>query len=1183
MSESEIGMPFTLTLLGTDTNYSPSHVDNAYDKAETLSYVSTLIHGVALPTDTVTEYRNTNVAVVDGPTTLGQEVGDRIARGVQAILEAISRGEEHISIIAHSRGAVEAILVAHELERIQTLMSKHDYDRSQLTNSVCKYTKAAMSGPHSSALAGINLDEVAKHIDKVKLSILNIDPVPGGNYMGITHASTLAWRDPRFYTVPKIVKDYEQYTYENERTRCFKSIVPKCASNETQFKLYTLPGHHGTGSGNLRDQQRNPIPEGTTEHVQELVLVKILEFLKKNGVTITPSQQQDDPFGLLISPLFHNDSYSPDFENQAKALYYQLYNSIIENKNAYRHFNTTSYPTLGQEQALLRRIWKVVDQRIVHYQAHNDTFLESIVPPVPGGHFLNYEHARIHLNHELALKNGMSLSETINQSINRLISLCHHKKALSELKSNQTATPIDLNKSVLQDKLVATLDSQQGFELLLDGLGMLIEEVRRPYLQGQFTDPVEREALYNAVQRAFTEFKELAKDSDNEVAQRIYNTLNTNLESTLNIKRKALQNEYKSISIKLNDKQFFTVFQNKIQEILRNLNDKSQGNNNNEYQLDIKLRDTLEHAQSLKLSNPKPQQIRHFIEQELKSYKIFADSVLEDKTDLASNTLEWVNLVMNEALDDSFNYDVDNMMREVIEAHTSLEQFRIALPDFKALNDELVDDEWTLELEEQRDHLVQSTAHYIVNEGFDLQRDIKPLFAGNELLYDQIEGIAIGLGAANPLTSLLEKAAEEAEQLNLELKELKAQLTEVQEESEKNEASVIELQSQIRVLEQENHTLRRENGVLGSNFTSLSSENVQKDKELSQIRRKLSDLSLEHEEKSKQVEQLSSDISRLEHGNEELKRENKTEKSEISRLTDEKSQLGNDIQKMSVELDQLTRELKEKDKLVDELRSDIRRLESERTDNKSDIKGRDEAVSQLTSQNVERSQRIKLLEMQLAKLHGEELLIEDNIVSLTSEKSKVEQENLQLKGILNNDIELQCQLLVINKLIPLTKEYLLHLAKDIQKTVAPELKITNKNIPALIQNTLMINNWPQDESSKLLKQKFEVVAQLYNHLNDQQVKTPSEKVTGYYRKLNEANEVLEQHKDPKWQRYLSNAVAVVGIILTGVLPGLAALAIMSAVSGRSPKFWQSQGKVFVDRSKEEIQDNLVTPSPDKGV
>ncbi len=72
-------MPFTLTLLGTNTQFAPSKVDNAYDKAETLSYISTLINSNSTGTiDDVVRFRNDNVVVIDGPTTIGKEVGNSL-------------------------------------------------------------------------------------------------------------------------------------------------------------------------------------------------------------------------------------------------------------------------------------------------------------------------------------------------------------------------------------------------------------------------------------------------------------------------------------------------------------------------------------------------------------------------------------------------------------------------------------------------------------------------------------------------------------------------------------------------------------------------------------------------------------------------------------------------------------------------------------------------------------------------------------------------------------------------------------------------------------------------------------------------------------------------------------------------------------------------------------------------
>ncbi|WP_298622066.1 hypothetical protein [uncultured Legionella sp.] len=1136
-------MSFTLTLLGTDTTYTPGHLDDAYDKAETLSYLSTMIQGDQRPSDSVTEFRNTHVAVVDGPTTLGVEVGDRIARGVEAILEAISRGEENINIIAHSRGAVEAILVAHEIERIQTLLANPPYDPTKLGNSVCKYTKAAMNGEHASKFSDLDLSKVAEHISKVKLSLLNIDPVPGGNYMGITHVSTLAWRDPRFYTVPKIVTEYEQYTYENERTRCFKSIIPKCASPETQMKLHSLPGHHGTGSGNLLDQQRNPVPNGTTKHVQELVIVKIIEFLKKNGVALTPSQQIDDPFKDIISKLFDGDKYSPDFKKQAQALSFELYNQIIENREAYRHFNTTSYPTLGQEQALLKKIWNVVDQRIVHYQAHNDTYLESVVPPVPGGHFLNYEHARIHLNNELGLKDGIALSETINQAIERLENLCRHKKALSDLKEKKIAIS-DLTNSVIGDKLVTAIDTKEGFALLLDGLGMLIEEVKRPYLQGQFTDLSEREKLYYAVQRAFTEFKALAQEPDNEIAQTIFDTLNSNLEVALNTKRTSLKAEYNELSIKLQGNEFFRVFQNKIQEISANLNNKSDGHNATKYQLDIKLQNTLNAAEALVQSQPSLESLRAFINNELNSYADFYTNLNETElSGLTKDSLELVSLVINEALDDSYNYDLDNLIGEIIQSHNNLEQFKLSLPDFHALNSSLDYKGWEIELEEQRDHLIRLAAQYIVAKQMDLQKDIEPLFKDNEALYNQIQGLAVGLGAKNPLLSLLETNQSHSDALQATIKELELQIANLKKDGVEGHSIKAEIEGQIRVLESQ-----------------------------------LSELSKENAKNETLIIELHSQVNQSLYNVQATKRENEVLSSNISSLSAENVRLGKKVSELNVAFSAITLRKESQDKLVTELREDSKHQEEVIADNKIKLKEKEAEISQLTEQNKNLNEQVLTLESQLSHAGHQ---IGDHVEQanvLQSHDKKILDENARLKALLDDDTELQCQILVKTKLVPLTQEYLIHLATEIKQTVEPELYVNKENIPNIINAVNSITQWP----SQLLKEKFEKISELYKHLNDKNIEKPSEKVTSFYTKLNDANELFKQHKDPKWQRYVANTVAVIGIVLTGVLPGLIALAIISSATGRSPKFWQTRGEGYADKSRSEIEEHMFSPTPNKG-
>ncbi|HAT7936261.1 TPA: hypothetical protein GJ777_15030, partial [Legionella pneumophila] len=459
-------MAYTLTLLGTDTTFTPKP-DSGYEHGETLSYVSTLVDRPGEPqlTDNITHYRNSNIAVVDGPDTMGKAVGDRIARGVASILEAISRGETDISIMAHSRGAVEAILVAHELERIQENF-KRGKDSADLMKSKCPLTKTAMEA-QKDTYDSLNLEGIANNINNVKLSIFNIDPVPGGDFLG----APVGWKDERFFRVPKIVKEYEQCVYENERTRCFKAIVPKCDSSDTKFNLFSLPGHHGTGSGNLNDQQSSPIKiEGkTTEHAQQLMIIKLIDFLTRNGVAIKPGQNSDEEqvnnpsFDELIQPLFDDDGKIK--KEELKEKYLTLYQEIAKNKAAYEHFNTTSYPVLGQEQSIQKWFGRYRDDRIILHQDYKDAFLSDVLPHLPGGHFVNYDHARLTINQELGLEDGLPLNEVIDKTKSRLVEIMNRSSKLSQLENDDKASFSD---SVANDKCAHAIQSKEGFNILVN-------------------------------------------------------------------------------------------------------------------------------------------------------------------------------------------------------------------------------------------------------------------------------------------------------------------------------------------------------------------------------------------------------------------------------------------------------------------------------------------------------------------------------------------------------------------------------------------------------------------------------------------------------------------------------------------------------------------------------------------
>lgn len=767
-------MAFTLTLLGTGTQFSPGPMPNAYDKAETLSYVSTLIQGDAPYLDPKSEvkYKTNNVAVVDGPTTFGPEVGDRIAHGVFSILKAISRGETDINIIAHSRGAVEAILVAHEIERIQTLMSGAEFDPAQLSRSACTYTAGAMNGAHQENFASLNLNAISQNIGKVGISMLNIDPVPGGNYLGITHVTYLAWDDNRFYTVPKIVKEYEQYIYENERTRCFKPIVPKCESQNTKFKLLSLPGHHGTGSGNLLSQQRELVPNGKkTDHVQELMIVKIIDFLTRNGVILNPIPKEADPFVYLVNKLFEKQEGQSTHQfkpEKLSALYLELYNSIVENIEAYRHFNKTSYG-IGQEQALYKffLFWKVIiDDRIVHHQAHNDTYLGSILPPVPGGRLLNYEHARLHLNHILNLENGRTLSETIHHAFTQSITLC----------TNDTVP-----------------------EILMEGLELIISEVKESYLQGKFIDPEERTKVYEAINEGFKEFNIFIQaNPDNRVAKTVLDTLNQNIEKTLRTKYHTLDTHYAALSAKLTSNEFFIDLQNGLAKLRAELV-KADGNEIKNL-LITKLDDVLSLAKDH--NDNSVENIRGFIQLILTQLvdDFPKENMEKEEVKPFKDTIACMFLMLNDSLENSLDYDVENLMREVLTSYHDLDAFRAALPDFKQLHEHFDYNKLAQDLELRRSHMVYLAGQYVANNKINLG-EIKPIFNADKRPYEQIAGIAISFGAENPLEATLDKNAAKIQTLKKSLKNSQKEKDERISTLEKQNEKLINDETEFRCLQ----------------------------------------------------------------------------------------------------------------------------------------------------------------------------------------------------------------------------------------------------------------------------------------------------------------------------------------------------------------------------------------------
>jgi hypothetical protein len=136
--------------------------------------------------------------------------------------------------------------------------------------------------------------------------------------------------------------------------------------------------------------------------------------------------------------------------------------------------------------------------------------------------------------------------------------------------------------------------------------------------------------------------------------------------------------------------------------------------------------------------------------------------------------------------------------------------------------------------------------------------------------------------------------------------------------------------------------------------------------------------------------------------------------------------------------------------------------------------------------------------------------------------------------------ELPAARVKFGKLIPLTNSYLKHLKKQ-----ASEL---------------------QGEPRIAIDKKIELVTKLDNCL-DQSI-PDSQIIKQFFTLLNESEKQLVQHRDPTWQRYVRNVLIAGAILITGILPGLLALAIYVNVRDsdeKSYRFWQSAGENIVNK------------------
>ncbi|QMT61373.1 hypothetical protein [Legionella sp. PC997] len=520
---------FTLTMLGTDTSYTPTlknkkkttplkvgtRIQDYYPKGETLSIVSTLIkteEQPAIDSKQLAPYQSLEVSVVNGPKTDGGNVGEKIGIGLGIALNAVIRGQTELNEIAHSRGGVESILIAHEINAIKdainscanfdqliSLLESQQTERQQNKkgkplNNTPDIIKPLLSQlPKTKEAQEQWFNALKTNISNVSMNLFIIDPVPGDCW-------PVTWYDERFFTLPAVVKHAEFVYYENERSDWgFTPIYPEGSTSDQIIVRNTIPGHHGTGSAGTNASQQNIVvsPEKTkATHVQKLMLFKLLKFLKEHGVEFKNAQEIfHEPTGLgrkyvsLLADLGDGiDVEKLDFPT----IFRKLYDKIYDNRAAYEAFDTTHYTLMG-----------VAPQRKMLRTGHKYGLLTEVFPKNTG--YVNEEHSFLMKEYFFKIFNVHS-DETKDLSV--LIN------SAQKVLSKNIKKISNISSSLVEHSIspAAILDNENARKDVLNSFGALIQRVSLQYLTEDWSEErkqKEKQDLFIAIIAIFKEFDEL--------------------------------------------------------------------------------------------------------------------------------------------------------------------------------------------------------------------------------------------------------------------------------------------------------------------------------------------------------------------------------------------------------------------------------------------------------------------------------------------------------------------------------------------------------------------------------------------------------------------------------------------------------------------------------------------------
>ncbi len=494
---------YYLFLLGTDVNFVPVPDQKEvapYIRGETFSYAAQATakllgqegvflkeHAKAGHENYAHAFHSDSVDLINGPNTMGDEAGDRIAKGLLLSLQAIAKGQTEINLSGFSRGAVEAIVLTHELERVKKALEEDAANTTLPKKTLAEIINESNSVPsaialfrHASytrqvltALTGTTVahedEEVLKAnlltgLKQLKVNLFVLDPVPGGNFAKIAR---VGWQESTFYTLPDFVAKKIELVQQHETSNCFKVIIPQGMSFEV------IPGSHGTGDGNQFDDTGQIIKAEKTDvsAVQNLVLQRWIEFMSFHVDKDTDfAQKKLVPEHDALNQVCQQ--YLQATPKERDKLLLASYEKIMENYPAFVFLAGRCYAGLGQLGPI----------RQVHYHQRGSIPMTDIHQHGDAKSFVNTQHVHLWLSQEIAEFNFFDkpLEEQIAWLKNNLEYIF---QAAAQIEGNGAALP---NKQL--QKILDMTEKEDQAALLIEALATLSNTLILTYLRNNLSE-----------------------------------------------------------------------------------------------------------------------------------------------------------------------------------------------------------------------------------------------------------------------------------------------------------------------------------------------------------------------------------------------------------------------------------------------------------------------------------------------------------------------------------------------------------------------------------------------------------------------------------------------------------------------------------------------------------------------